>query len=183
MTRVRFYGATSLDGFLAVKDHDLSWLLSLPEPTVDTYTPFIAEVGAICMGSQTYEWLLRQVGTDAWPYSQPTWVFTTRQLPPTEADVRFVRGDVAPVHALMAAAADGKDIWLVGGGELVGQFYDAGLLDEFIVQIAAVTLGAGLPAFPRPLVKPPLRLTSVQQIGEAFVELRYEVPKPDPDSW
>ena len=173
-----FYGAISLDGYLATHDHDLSWLLARGNPTVDTYGPFIADVGAICMGSQTYEWLLREVGPDKWPYTQPTWVFTTRTLPKAQGDVRFAAGDVRPVHAAMAATAAGKNVWIVGGGDLLGQFYDAGLLDELIVQVVPVTLGRGLAVLPRRIVEPPLQLTSVQDIGGGFAELRFDVPKP-----
>jgi dihydrofolate reductase len=77
----------------------------------------------------------------------------------------------------MAAAAGGKGIWLVGGGELVGQFHDHGLLDELIVTVASVTLGGGAPLLPRRISHPPLRLTSAKQLGDAFVQLRYEVPR------
>ena len=75
---------------------------------------------------------------------RPAWVFTHRDLPPIAgASVTFVSGDVRPVHAAMTAAAGDRDIWLVGGGELVGAFADAGLLDEIILGVAPVTLGAG----------------------------------------
>jgi dihydrofolate reductase len=87
-----------------------------------------------------------------------------------------VKGDVLPVHQEMMAAAGNKNIWLVGGGDLVGQFYDRGLLDEVIVSIASVTLGSGAPLLPRRIVTPPLRLLSAKVYGEAFAELRYEVP-------
>ena len=83
-----------------------------------------------------------------------------------------------PVHAEMVAAANGKDIWLVGGGDLVGQFFDHGLLDEVTVSIASVTLGGGAPLLPRAITMPPLRLTAVKQEGEAFVHLTYQVPRP-----
>ena len=57
----------------------------------------------------------------------PSWVFSSRELPRVDGpDIRFVSGDVAPVHAEMVEAAGGKNVWLVGGGELVGQFHDAG---------------------------------------------------------
>jgi dihydrofolate reductase len=103
-------------------------------------------------------------------------VFSTRKLPTISgADVRFVSGDVRPVHQQMSAAAGEKNIWLAGGGDLVGQFYDAGLLDELIVQVASVTLGQGRPLLPRPIVSPPLRLVSARPIGSGFAELRYEV--------
>ena len=91
---------------------------------------------------------------------------------------RFVQGNVAPVHAAMVAAAAGRNVWLVGGGELVGQFHDAGLLDEILVQVGSVTLGSGQPLMPRRIVAPPLRLVAVRQVGSGFAELRYEVPKP-----
>jgi dihydrofolate reductase len=77
----------------------------------------------------------------------------------------------------MAAAAAGKNVWIVGGGDLAGQFYDHGLLDEMFVQVGSVTLGAGKPLLPRAIVTPPLRLVSVRQVGAAFAELHYEMPR------
>jgi dihydrofolate reductase len=77
----------------------------------------------------------------------------------------------------MRVAANDKNIWLVGGGELVGQFYDAGLLDELILQVGSVTLGSGKPLLPRRIAFPPLRLVSLQRFGPGFAELRYEVPR------
>jgi dihydrofolate reductase len=92
--------------------------------------------------------------------------------------VRFVRGDVRPVHAAMRAAAQHRNVWLVGGGDLVGQFHDAGLLDEIIVQVGSVTLGRGKPLLPRRITgEAALRLTSAQRFGPGFAELRYEVPR------
>ncbi|AMO24361.1 dihydrofolate reductase family protein [Ramlibacter solisilvae] len=180
--KTQYYTATSLDGFIATEDDSLDWLFPLGDVNDTSYPSFIAEVGALAMGSSTYEWMLRhaltvkdQMGT-AWPYAQPTWVFSNRTLPPVSgADLRFVRGDVRPVHEAMRAAAGAKNLWIVGGGDLAGQFFDAGLLDEIIVQIGSVTLGKGKPLFPRRLTSPPLRLMSTKQVGTGFAELRYEV--------
>ena len=117
---------------------------------------------------------------EPWPYRQPAWVFSSRALPPVPgADIRFVRGDVRPVHEKMVAAAGGKNVWIVGGGELAGQFYDQGLLDELFVQIGSVTLGAGKPLLPRAITSPPLRLISVRAVGSGFAELHYEVRARD----
>ena len=182
--KTQYYTACSLDGFIAAPGDSLDWLFPLGDPADTSYPTFIADVGALAMGSATYEWMHRHViGPEAtmpgpWPYDQPVWVFTTRELPRIPgADVRFVRGDVRPVHAEMVAAAGGKNGWLVGGGDLVGQFHDAGLLDEIFVQIGSVTLGAGKPLLPRAIVSPPLRLLSVKQVGTGFAELHYAVPK------
>lgn len=83
-----------------------------------------------------------------------------------------------PVHEEMAAAAGGKNVWLVGGGDLVGQFHDHGLLDEIIVSMAPVVLGGGAPLLPRRITTPPLRLREARTMGGAFVRLRYDVPRP-----
>jgi len=118
-----------------------------------------------------------EVGS-AWPYTQPTWIFSSRSLPSVPgADLRFVQGDVRAVHSAMREAAGDKNIWIVGGGDLAGQFHDAGLLDELIVQVGSVTLGRGKPLFPRRLTNPPLLLQSARQIGTGMAELRYLVPR------
>lgn len=103
-------------------------------------------------------------------------MFSSRTLPVVpRAAICFVRGDVAPVHAEMAAAANGKNIWIVGGGNLAGQFHDRGLLDELILSVAPVMLGSGAPLLPRAITTPPLKLASVQQHGDTFVVLTYQV--------
>jgi dihydrofolate reductase len=96
---------------------------------------------------------------------------TTRDLPTVDGDVRFAQGDVRAVHAAMTEAAGGKDLWVVGGGDLAGQFAEAGLLDEVIVYIAPVTLGGGAPLLPRRL---DLRLEELAQ-NRAFACARYAV--------
>ncbi len=180
--KTQYYTATSLDGFIATEDDSLEWLFPLGDLNDSSYPAFIAEVGALAMGSSTYEWMLRNADKvaaeagSAWPYTQPTWIFTSRKLPTIDgADIRFVQGDVRQVHAQMVAAAGGKNVWVVGGGDLAGQFHDAGLLDELIVQVGSVTLGRGKPLFPRRVLSPTLRLVDVHQIKTSMVELRYEV--------
>lgn len=182
--KTQYYTAVSLDGFIATDDHSLEWLFQLGDVNETSYPTFIKAVGALAMGSSTYAWMLRHVlkpgdpSGEPWPYTQPTWVFSSRELPRVpDADIRFVRGDVRPVHDAMRAAAGDKNVWLVGGGELVGQFHDAGLLDEIIVQVGSVTLGSGKPLLPRAIAFPPLRLVSVRQMGPGFAELSYEVPR------
>ncbi|MGB0652072.1 MAG: dihydrofolate reductase family protein [Thermoplasmatota archaeon] len=171
----RFYTATSLDGFLATDDDSVDWLDALPQPSEDTYAPFIETVGAICMGSATFEFLERHMAQgNPWPYQDhPVCVFTSKpRQAPEGADVRFASGDVPPVHAEMVAAAEtaGKpDVWVCGGGGLAAAFLEAGLLDELILTVAASTLGSGKPLLPTAVR---LRFTSARMLGEGFVELR-----------
>src|SRR5688572_1273644 len=146
MMTTQYYTASSIDGFIADADNSLEWLFTVPEsdgdgPMKDEYPQFIADVGAMAMGSTTYEWIADHTGflkdPSKWEYTIPTWVFSSRDLPRVDGpDIRFVSGDVRPIHAAMVEAAGGQNVWLVGGGDLVGQFYDHGLLDEVIIGIA-----------------------------------------------
>ena len=183
----QYYTATSIDGFIADADNSLDWLFQLDDPEAaeiqQEYPRFITDVGALAMGSTTYEWIADHTGflddPAKWEYELPTWVFSSRDLPrPEGPDLRFVSGDVRPVHAAMVEAAAGKNVWLVGGGELVGQFFDAGLLDEVILGVAPVFLGSGAPLLPRKITTPPLELVQVVPYGHTFVSLRYRVPHP-----
>jgi len=178
----QYYTASSIDGFIADSDNSLDWLFQFGESgeISQEYSRFIAEVGALAMGSTTYEWILRHSNLLAdpaqWSYPMPTWVFSSRELPPVDgADIRFVSGDVRPVHAAMVRAAAGKNLWLVGGGDLVGQFTDHGLLDEIILGMAPVMLGSGAPLLPRRITNPPLKLVDVRMADGAFAMLRYRV--------
>lgn len=190
MAKTQYYTATSIDGFIADPEHSLEWLFQVPaadddEGHEDRFARFFGEVGAMTMGSSTYEWVLEHEQLLEHPEkwhdfygTKPTWVFSSRELPTIpDADLRFVRGDVAPVHREMVEAAGGKNVWIMGGGELVGQFADAGLLDEIVLNVAPVTLGAGAPLLPRRLLSSRLSLVNLERHGQ-FIESTYRVGAP-----
>jgi len=183
MSLTQYYTATTLDGFIADADNSLDWLFTRrrEEDGPQNYGDFIAGVGALAMGSTTYEWILdhefagKEPADWKWPYEIPCWVFTHRRLPVVPAaPIEFTSADVATVHAAMLRAAGDRNVWIVGGGDLAGQFADAGLLDEVIVSIAPVTLGAGAPLLPRRIE---LRLEEVGRNGD-FASVRYSVVRP-----
>ncbi len=179
MTRTQYYTATSIDGFIADQNNSLDWLDEVDSRGEDRFTPFFAGIGAFAMGATTYEWVLANstmlTEPEKWHefYGDiPAWVFTHRELPPVPgANLTFVSGDVRAVHAGMVTAAAGRNIWLCGGGQLVGQFTDAGLLDEVILGVAPIALGGGAPLLPR---RVPLTLSTVEQVG-GFAYLTYTV--------
>lgn len=174
---MQYYVASSLDGFVADDKDSVDFLGEQEPPPATKYDAFIAGVGAVVMGSASYEFIVRHMATGReWPYAQPAWVFTTRTLQaPAGADVRFVRGRVADVHSDVLAAAGQKHVWLLGGGDLAGQYHDAGLLDEIVCTVASVTLGDGKPLLPRRIN---MELVEATPLGTGFVELRYRVKKP-----
>jgi len=180
MSLTQYYTATTLDGFIADPDDSLEWLFTRQQDHDGplNYGAFIAEVGALAMGSTTYDWIFDHELADKppsdwkWPYDSPCWVFTHRDLRAVPgANVTFTSEDVASVHERMLAAAGGKNVWIAGGGDLVGQFADSGLLDEVIVYVAPVTIGAGKPLLPRHVE---LRLEETARNGD-FVCSRYSV--------
>lgn len=193
MGLTQYYTATSLDGFIADADDSLDWLFTRNSEADGplNYREFIRGVGAMAMGSTTYEWILaHEVADDApsddapseevpddaqsewtWPPRVPCWVFTHRHLPAPDAPIQFTSVDIAAVHEDMVAAARDRNVWVVGGGDLAGQFAEAGLLDEVIVSIAPVTLAAGAPLLPRRIE---LRLDELGRNGD-FVAARFAV--------
>ncbi len=177
-----YYTASSLDGFLADADHSLDWLFAVDDSQLPDLEAFSKSVGAYVSGSSTYEWVLEHENLIAHPerwhslYAELPWfVFTSRELPiPEAADVRLVGGDPAAQIDAIREAAGGQNIWLYGGGELVGQFFDAGLLDRIEVSFTPVTLGAGAPLLPRSIDSSQLKLESVERFGQ-FAHLTYSV--------
>ncbi|MFK4113318.1 dihydrofolate reductase family protein [Microbacterium sp. NPDC006705] len=182
MGRIIFDTASSLDGFIADGANSLSWLFAVDGGDEPDASLLPENAGVIVEGSTTYEWVLAESDILAHPErwqefhgDRPTFVFTTRELPrPAGADVRFVSGPVSDMLARIREAAAGHDVWVVGGGDLAGQFLDAGALDQIAVSIAPVTLGGGAPLLPRRIESDRLLLRSAERVG-AFARLVYDV--------
>jgi dihydrofolate reductase len=184
VTEAVYYAAQSLDGYIALPDDSIGWLTGYEGafagadelPLGANYERFMAGVGALVMGSATYEFV---AALDEWPYPEhPVWVLTSRDRPvPGGADVRIVSGDIRPLHAEIAASAGGRDIWVVGGGNVASQFADAGLLHRVEVTVVPVVLGAGKPLFDRALGGPPLQLAGTRPFANGMVELKYIVAR------
>jgi dihydrofolate reductase len=176
MPGFQYFVASSLDGFIATADDGLDWLLQFDgfAGGKESYDAFMADVGCIVMGGETYAWLRKhQPGT--WPYpSTPCWVFTHHELSaPQGADVTFVRGPVAEFIEDLRAEAGDRNVWVVGGGVLAAQFADASVLDEIIISIIPVVLGSGKAVLPLSRPTAPLELISSHTMGRGIIELRY----------
>ena len=182
MPKVIYNTATSLNGFIADPGNSLSWLFEVPHDGAPDHAAFMRDVGVLVSGSTSYEWILREENLLDEPAKwqgfygdRPVFVFTSRTLPrPQGADVRFVAGKVAGHFPAICAAAGERAIWVAGGGDLAGQFYDAGLLDEIVLTVAPAALASGAPLLPRTIRAQHLTLTSAGQAG-AFAQLTYAV--------
>ncbi len=185
MTRIVYYTASTLNGFLADPQNSLDWLFAVDDAGAPDIAAFIDTMGVFVEGSSTYEWVLNaenlMAEPDKWQQfhgTKPTYVFTSRILPvPPGADVRFVNGSVADALADIKEAAGDLGVWIVGGGDLAGQFLDCGALNELVISFAPATLTAGAPLLPRNLGADRLKLRGTARHGE-FALLNYEVQHP-----
>ena len=176
MTKVVYFTACTIDGFIADEHNSLDWLFESAHDEADdgSWDEFMGTIGPMVMGATTYQWVLDHEDLlnhpEKWQgyyADRPTWVFTHRELPPIPGtDIRFVQGEVRPVYDEMVATRPGN-VWLVGGGDLVGQFDDAGLLDEIRLGMRPVTLGAGAPLLPRRITSKRLTFREVKHTGQS----------------
>jgi dihydrofolate reductase len=178
--RTRVFLATSLDGFLAGEDDDLSWL---PAPDPDHgdggFGAFLAEVGALLMGRRTWDVVTAFEGP--WPYGTlPVLVATHRDLPPGHPTSRALEGPIADLVRQGLEAAGERDLYL-DGGTLVRRALEAGLVDELIVTVVPIVLGRGLPLFTGLKERRALALKSHEALPGGLVQLTY-VPSGRPGS-
>ncbi|HJV98546.1 MAG TPA: dihydrofolate reductase family protein [Arthrobacter sp.] len=182
MPRFQYFVAASIDGFIATAKDDLSWLLQFDgfEGGQDSYDSFMEGVGCIVMGGETFTWLMEHE-PGKWPYpSTPCYVFTRHEhAAPAGADVTFVRGPVQEFIQDFTGDAGGKNVWVVGGGNLAAQFAAAGCLDELILSVIPVVLGDGKRLLPLEGPTPPLELAASRTLGRGIVELRYNLKPAD----
>jgi dihydrofolate reductase len=182
MTKVIFNTAVSFDGYIADSKNSLNWLFAVDHDGQPDNADFMDRIGVLVEGSTTYRWVLNEVdlleAPEKWQEfygDRPTFVFSSRKHPtPAGADVRFVRGKVADALPAILAAAGDKDVWVVGGGDLAGQFLDADALDEINLTVAPVSLGGGAALLPRRLESDRLFLKSAGQYGQ-FTRIVYAV--------
>lgn len=175
MPKTIYFTAATIDGYIADNNDSLEWLFKNGPADTSFIGDFLETIGAIAMGASTYQWILDHIKNDPWPYQVPTLVFTHRQFPVINgADIRFVQGDVREKHKQLQKLAGDKNIWLTGGGDLVGQFHDHGLLDEMHIQTVAVFLNEGKKLFNRK-TDTAFKIKNIIPRGETCVEVIYQV--------
>jgi dihydrofolate reductase len=166
--------ATSADGYIARPDGDLEWLTSRPAPKgFYGMNAFMKSIDTMLLGRKTYEVSLR-LGAK-FDSKNPTIVFS-RQAPPADvpSGVEFVNGAIGPFMSRLREQP-GKDIWLMGGGELIASFVDEQAIDEFVVSVVPVFIGDGIPLIARRHRHVSLDLQSVKRFEDGVVQVHYRV--------
>jgi dihydrofolate reductase len=146
MGSIVYYVACSLDGYIATADGGVAWLDRFNQPGGEDYgyTDLLRRTGALIMGANTYR-QIRHV--QPWPYAgRPCYVLSHQPLPaPPDPGVHFAGATATALARRVQKAHGDKDIWLVGGAQTAGQFISKGLVDEYILSVAPVLLGSGVP--------------------------------------
>jgi dihydrofolate reductase len=166
--------ATSADGYIARPDGDLEWLTSRPAPKgFYGMNAFMRSIDTKVLGRKTYEASLR---LGAKFDSKSRTIVFSRQAPPADAPsgVEFVNGAIGPFMDRLRGEP-GKDIWLMGGGELIASFLDEQAVDDFVVSVAPVFIGDGIPLIARRHRHVPLELLSTERFEDGLVQLHYRV--------
>jgi dihydrofolate reductase len=173
--QVRVALAVSLDGYIADKRGGVKWLDAYFSPEMD-FAGFMAMIGVSVMGRKTFEVALK-LGMPPGEADQRNIVLSSK--PPRNAPAGFehFRGDLRRLVATLKQdlAGTGKDIWLMGGGEVIEAFRKAGLVDRWELSVIPIVLGDGIPLFPkRKYAEQTLRLVHTRAFGNGVVELWYE---------
>jgi len=167
--------AASLDGYIATKEDSLDWLFATEGEGDNGYGEFLETVDTVVMGRRTYDWLLKAVGPENFPYKDKHCYVFSSAAPVSDGNVEFVNESTLD-FANRLRQEDGKNIWLVGGGRLINSFAAQNLIDEWIVTLAPTLLGNGIPLFHEHDFETRLKLKSVRPFNQ-FAELHYETVK------
>ncbi len=176
--RVIVHIATSADGYIARSDGDLEWLTSRPAPKgFYGMNDFMRSVDTKVLGRKTYEVSLRM---GAKFDSKSRTIVFSRHSPPAGAPsgVEFVSRAIGPFVRRLRQQP-GKNIWLMGGGEIIALFLDAQAIDEFVISVAPVFIGDGIPLIARRHRHVPLVLHSVERFEDGVVQLHYRLQNDD----
>ncbi len=171
MSKAVLYIAASLDGFVAGKNDDISWLFRYNDVDYD-YAGFLSTIGAIIQGRRTYE-IEAQLG---WGSESTIPIFVLSHCPPEREpgrpNIHFTDADIAEVLENAKRLTD-KDIWIEGGASVAQQFLARGLIDEIVLSVVPVILGGGVRLFGKTDMPIELTLREVRQFDKGLVQLSY----------
>lgn len=166
--------ATSLDGYIATENDSLEWLFKVEGEGDNGYSDFYDTVDTVIMGRRTYDWLLEQQ-LESFPYEGKECYVFTRTLSEDNEYVKFFSGDLVDFTKQLKDK-EGKNIWVMGGGDLIHSFINEKLVDELIITVSPVLIGKGIPLFKEFDFELELTLKSINRFNQ-FAELRYEVKR------
>ena len=180
--KIVVYIATSADGYIARPDGDVEWLNRLPPTTDHGIGKFYRTIDTILWGRKTCDWAVayhKKAGSQKSIFDKSVTNYVFSRKPPRKPipGAEFV-SDPVKSFARRLRAKPGKHIWMMGGGELIASFLDAGEIDEFDIHVIPVFIGEGIPLIAPRHRDVPLRLLSTRKYPDGVVRLHYQVIQP-----
>jgi len=167
------YIATSLDGYIAGEEHQMDWLFSVEGDGDNGFSKFASTVDTVLLGRTTYDWILEHEKTVDKIYSDKECFVFTRTKRPANEHIKFIHTDAVDFVKELKQKS-GKNIWIVGGGDLLFTFINEQMVDELIITIAPLLLGKGIRLFKNSNFQTHLSLIIINRYNQ-FAELHYDV--------
>ena len=174
MTKIKLYIACSIDGYIARENNSLDWLHALPNPDNQDYgyNEFIQGIDTVVLGRKTYDEIMG-FGVE-WPYGNcKTYVVTQNENYQIQTPNTFLLNEVSLKSMDQLKQESKKDIWIVGGGQLITDFLTLGVLDEMMICIIPIILGAGISLFPDKPKETDFTLVNTEAYNTGAVMLTY----------
>lgn len=177
MRKLIIYIATTLDGYIAKPNDDMSFLKLVEKEGEDYgYAAFTATIDTIILGRKTYDWVLKEIGPSHYDNGDRNVYVITRTKRPSVGKTTFYTGDLAELVAQLKAAS-GKNIYCDGGAEIINELLRNDLIDEFIISVIPVLVGNGTRLFKDNRPEQELELVNVKTFETGLTQLHYRRKK------
>jgi dihydrofolate reductase len=177
MRALSIYIATSLDGYIAKPNDDLSFLKLVEKEGEDYgYAEFTSTVDTIILGRKTYDWVLRQIGTSHYDNGERDVYVITRTERPDVGKTKFYTGGLTGLIRQLKNGK-GKNIYCDGGAEIIDELLKNDLVDEFIISVIPVLVGNGTRLFKDGRPEQQLELVNTKTFDTGLVQLHYRRKK------
>ena len=170
--KVILYIATSLDGYIAKTDDDLSFLSLVEQEGEDYgYADFVKSVDTVILGRKTYDWVIAHV--PEFPHADKDSYIITRTPRPGKGRINFYTGDLKEL-ILRLKSEKGKNIFIDGGAEIINELLKQKLIDEFIISVIPIFIGNGIRLFKDGRPEQTLKLVDVRKFDTGLLQVHYK---------
>jgi dihydrofolate reductase len=173
MRTVSIFIATSLDGYIAKPNDDLSFLKIVEKPGEDYgYAEFTATIDTLILGRKTYDWVVREMGPLHYDNGERQVYVITRTARPAVGKTQFFTGNPGDLVRQLKTQT-GKNIYCDGGAEIINELLKHDLIDELIISVIPVLLGQGIRLFNDGRPEQALDLVNTKTFDTGLVQLHY----------
>jgi dihydrofolate reductase len=170
--KVILYIATTLDGYIAKPNDDLSFLSIVQRDGVDYgYADFIKSVDTVILGRKTYDWVMTQV--PEFPHADKNSYVITRTPRPSICKTNFYTGDLKEL-VIRLKGEHGRNIFVDGGAEIVNELLKQNLIDEFIISVIPILVGNGTRLFKDGRPEQKLELVDIRKFDTGLTQIHYK---------